>query len=279
MAIVIDVTPPQERGSAIAKVMIGFSAAVIAGVPVALELARVGSWRTPFYCLAGLSLLLWLATRIVLPPLRGHVGNSRRTTARELLARPAIRLACVLQANSQFAAFLVIPSFAAFFVLNLAYPREQLGMLYLIGGICAFGAVQACGRLTDRYGAKPATLLATLGFILGLTPMFGLHMLPATLAFVLFMAGNAARNISLMATVTQLPEPHERAGFMALQNIVQDCAIALSAWLASIVLSTTTAQLHNTGSLAFISTTAAISVVLVLHRLFKTPELSVQAGS
>lgn len=278
MAIVIDATPPQARGGAIAKVMIGFSAAVIAGVPLALELARFGNWQTPFLFLALLSLVLWLIAHFVLPPLRGHLGNPRRTSARALLARPAIRLACALQANSQFAAFLVIPSFAAFFVLNLAYPREQLGMLYLIGGLCAFAAVQIGGRLTDQYGAKPTTLVATLAFVLGLLPMLGLHILPVTLAFVLFMAGNAARNISLMATITQLPEPHERAGFMALQNMVQDGAITIAAWLASLVLSTSAGRLQNTEVLAVISAAAAVSVVLVLYRLLKAPEFVDETG-
>lgn len=274
MAIVIDATPPEKRGAAIAKVMMGLSAAIIAGVPAALELAHWGGWKTPFYTVASLSLILWLAAYAVLPPLRAHMGRAAPISIHTLLSRPLVRVACVLQASSQLAAFLIVPSFSAFFLFNLGYPRAELGSLYLVGGIFAFATVQVCGRLTDHYGPYQNALAATVSFIIGLAPLAGFvsnsSAVPLMLFFVLFMAGNAARNISLAATTSQIPAPHERAGFMALQNMVQDLAISFAAGLASLFLSTDS-QGHLLGmqTVVIMAATCAAAVVPVLVRLLQ----------
>ena len=239
MAVIIDITPPAKRGQAIGRVMIGFSIAAIAGVPLALELARWGQWTTPFYAVTGCAVMLWWATAWLLPPMGDHLLQQHpKVSLLALLKQPRIRQACGLQALSQFSAFLVIPSFAAFYVLNLGVPREQLGLLYLTGGIAALITLQGLGRLSDRWGSLPAMALASVGLIAGLLPLLGgTAWWPVWLPFVLFMASNAGRNVALGAATSQVPGPGERAGFMALQSMVQDLAIASAAMVSSFMLS------------------------------------------
>lgn len=236
MAMVIDMTAPAERGRALAKVMLGFSLAAVAGVPLALELSRLGGWQAPFVGLAAVAAVVWLCAAALLPAGRGHLGSSRRTrvrtSVRTLLARPAVRQACVVQALGQFSAFLLIPHFSAYYLLNLGFPRDRLGLLYVFGGLTALVAVQVLGRLADRAGPQRAVGIASFGMALGLVPFFvgsdaGGGLLVAS--FVLFMAGNAGRNVSVGAALSQVPAAHERAGFMALQGMVQDGAIAAAA--------------------------------------------------
>ncbi|NHZ64759.1 MFS transporter [Massilia genomosp. 1] len=237
MAIVIDMTAPEQRGKAMAKVMLGFSLAAIAGVPLGLELARMGGWQAPFYMVAALAALVLAAMAVLLPALEGHLNArekvSARVCARNLLARPTVRLAMLLQGASAFSAFLVIPHFSAYFLLNLGFPRAQLGMLYFAGGVVALLTVQLLGRLADRAGPVLAAALASAAFCAGLAPFFGLGAALPILFFVLFMAGNAGRNVTMAATVSQVPSPHERAGFMSLQSLVQDVAIGAAALVTS----------------------------------------------
>ncbi|UOD28193.1 MFS transporter [Massilia violaceinigra] len=233
MAIVIDMTPPEQRGKAMAKVMLGFSLAAIAGVPLGLELARRGGWQAPFYMVAALAALVLMAMAWLLPALAGHLNAREKVSARILLARPAVRLAMLLQGASAFSAFLVIPHFSAYFLLNLGFPRAQLGMLYFAGGVVALITVQLLGRLADRSGPVLAAALASTAFCAGLAPFFGLGAALPILFFVLFMAGNAGRNVTMAATVSQVPSPHERAGFMSLQSLVQDVAIGAAALVTS----------------------------------------------
>ncbi|MDP5008052.1 MAG: MFS transporter [Glaciimonas sp.] len=284
MAIIIDSTPPERRGHAISKVMLGFSMAMIFGVPMALELAQWGDWRTPFYVVAALAIMVWLLAAWRLPSLRQHLEQPRNqpskqtVTAGSLLAKPKVRAACLVQAFSQFSAFLVIPQFSAYLLLNLGFPREQLGLLYFAGGVTAMLTVQLLGRLVDRIGAFPAASIASLGFCLGLAPLFNLPLfnfsalpLAITLAFVIFMASNAGRNVTLAALNSQIPEPHERAGFMSLQNTVQDLAITLAALTSSLILSETVdGQLKGMNLIALLSiamTCAALGTVYYMTLL------------
>lgn len=235
MAMVIDMTAPAERGRAIAKVMLGFSLAVVAGVPLALELSRIGGWQAPFLALAIAACLAWLGAAWMLPS--GQRGAGRGATMRSLLRQAAVRNACLVQGLSQFSAFLLIPHFAAYFLLNLGFPRDELGLLYVAGGLTALLSVQLLGRLVDHAGPSIGVGIASVCMALGLLPFFAGGGALAVVAFVLFMAGNAGRNVSLGAALSQVPAPHERAGFMALQGMVQDVAIAAAALASGLMLS------------------------------------------
>ncbi|NHZ79805.1 MFS transporter [Massilia sp. CCM 8695] len=268
MAIVIDLTPPEQRGKAMAKVMLGFSLAAIAGVPLGLELARAGGWQAPFYMVAALAALVLVAMACLLPALEGHLNARAKVSARILLARPTVRLAILLQAGSAFSAFLVIPHFSAYFLLNMGFPRAQLGMLYFAGGVVALLSVQLLGRLADRTGPLLAAGLATSAFCAGLAPFFGLGAALPILFFVLFMAGNAGRNVTMAATVSQVPSPHERAGFMSLQSLVQDVAIGAAALVTSWQLGEAAdGRLTGMAPVAALAAVIAVSVAFGLARL------------
>lgn len=269
MAIVIDLTPPEQRGKAMAKVMLGFSLAAIAGVPLGLELARIGGWRAPFYMVAALAALVLVAMALLLPALEGHLNAREKVSARILLARPAVRLAMLLQGASAFSAFLVIPHFSAYFLLNLGFPRAQLGALYFAGGVVALITVQLLGRLADRAGPVLAAALASSAFCAGLAPFFGIGAALPILFFVLFMAGNAGRNVTMAATCSQVPSPHERAGFMSLQSLVQDVAIGAAALLTSWQLGEAA-----DGSLAGMAPVAALAGVIALGVAFGLARLA-----
>ncbi|NHZ34312.1 MFS transporter [Massilia rubra] len=268
MAIVIDMTAPEQRGKAMAKVMLGFSLAAIAGVPLGLELARMGGWQAPFYMVAALAALVLAAMAVLLPALEGHLNAREKVSARILLARPTVRLAMLLQGASAFSAFLVIPHFSAYFLLNLGFPRAQLGMLYFAGGVVALITVQLLGRLADRAGPVLAAALASTAFCAGLAPFFGAGATLPILFFVLFMAGNAGRNVTMAATVSQVPSPHERAGFMSLQSLVQDVAIGAAALVTSWQLGEAAdGRLTGMAPVAALAAVIAVGVAAGLARL------------
>ncbi|WKN24046.2 MFS transporter [Azotobacter vinelandii] len=267
MAILIDQTPPPQRGTAIAKVMTGFSIATIAGIPLALEVADHLGWQAPFVLVAVLVALVAFAVAHLLPPQTVHLRGPAGKPSLAMLSRPGVRLATLLQGLNQFSAFLVIPSFSAFYLLNLDYPRQQLGTLYLVGGLVALGAMQLAGRLGDRHGHWLPVGVASACFAVGLLPFFGLSALPLMLSFVLFMAGNAARTVCLAAAISHVPAPPERAGFMALQKMTQDFSVALAAGAAALVLGGGDGPLTHTGLLATLAIVGAGLVLWVLERL------------
>ncbi|WKB55524.1 MFS transporter [Eleftheria terrae] len=267
MALLADAVPPAERGRAMGRVMLGFPVAAIAGVPAALEAARWLGWQAPFLIVAALAVLLGSWAWRQLPRQPAHCLQPADSGAglAALLRQPAVRRACTMQALAQFCAFLLIPNFSTYFVLNLGVPRDQLGLLYLVGGVSALLAMRASGHLTDTRGALLPWGLATVATTLGTLPLLGWHAGPPVLMFALFMAGNAARNVALSATSSQVPGPAERGRYMALQSLVQDAAITAASLLCGVLLdSGPDGQLLGMPALAAVSIACALGLAPLL---------------
>jgi predicted MFS family arabinose efflux permease len=242
LAILADAVPAERRGRALGAVMGAFSAASVLGVPAGLELAHRGSWRTPFFAVAGLGLLVVLAVFSLMAPQRGHLAAGVHRPVprpmREFLADPRVRLSYLSTVAAFLGVFAVIPNLATFFQFNLGYPRGHLGMLYLCGGVVSFFAMRAGGAVVDRRGPLPAVwfgalILAALflgGFVPAHTPI------PVPLIFVGFMLGNSVRMVGLQTLTSKIPSPAERARFMSIQSAVQHMAAAVGAALSSAVL-------------------------------------------
>lgn len=240
LAIVADIVPPAQRGRAIGYVMGAFSAASVLGVPAALELSRAWGWRAPFFGIAALGLGVTGATYALLPRLRGHLEHARRRVPlREVVRDPLTLLALAIVGVVAFSAFLLIPSFSTYFQFNARYPRERLGVLYLVGGSVSFFAMRAVGRLVDRFGAASVMVVGTLGFaalvwvdvVLG-TPL----RLPAMAFFVLFMIFQPSRAVPANAVGTRVPPAAARAAYQSLQSSVQHLACAAGAILSARML-------------------------------------------
>ncbi|UUZ46870.1 hypothetical protein LP420_24360 [Massilia sp. B-10] len=101
-----------------------------------------------------------------------RAAKARGTSIGALLRQRLVRQACLVQGLSQFSAFLLVPHFAAYYLLNLDFPRDQLALLYLAGGVCALLAVQLLGRVVDRAGTSTALACASVAMGFGLLPFF-----------------------------------------------------------------------------------------------------------
>ena len=244
VAMIIDQIPPARRGRALGAVMGAFSAASILGVPAALELARLGSWQLPFVTVASTGLLVAIGAWFLLPPMMpshsGPVGTAKLKQFLSFFTRRAALWAYATTAAGMFAAFLIIPNISAFVQFNLRYPREHLGMLYLVGGAASFFAMRLAGRLTDRYGSTPVATGGTL--LLVITIYLGFYsanaLVPVLTIFVGFMVAMSIRNIATTTLTTRVPGNHERAGFMSINSAVQNVASALGAIVSSLLLET-----------------------------------------
>lgn len=240
-SIVADVVPPARRGQAMGAVMGAFAVASIFGVPAGLELARHGGWRLPFLAVAALGGALGTYAHAVLPPMIGHLGKWRSKSALgDLLdlVRADLVLSLVMTFLVMAAGFVIIPSISAYLLGNLHYPRERLGLLYLVGGAVSFVATRVVGWLVDRFGsARVGTfgcvfvaVIVYLGFV-NEPPV-----IPVMAVFVGFMLGMSFRNVAYNTLTTKVPNANERARFSSVQSAVQHLASALAAFAAAHML-------------------------------------------
>jgi len=258
LSIVSDLVPPERRGKAMGTVMAAFAVASVLGVPAGLELAHRGGWRLPFFAVGALGLGATLAAATLLPPLRGHLtvraadpvrgyrdasGATTHTppgaTARALLGRGTVRIAFAMSAASMMGTFALVPNITPFLLQNRGTPRDQLGTLYLFGGLCSFLALPVAGRLVDRFGgtrvATPATIFIAWVIYEGFVR--AQPWLPVSILFVVWMGAMGFRNVAMQTTTSKVPTAAERARFMSLQSAMQHGASSLGAMLSAAMLS------------------------------------------
>ncbi len=241
LSIVSDVVPPERRGRALGVVMGAFAIASILGVPAGLELARLGGWPLPFFAVAGLGVVALIAAAWLLPPMIGHLRSGPHASLFPwigFLRRPPMRLAILASASHMMAGFTVIPNLSAYVQFNGGYPRERLGLLYLIAGLVSLITMRVGGAAVDRRGATPVAWIGTWIFVAAVAALgFALGLVPVPVLFVGFMTGMTVRAIANGTIATRIPLPQERAGYLSVQSAAQHFACAIGAFLSARMLS------------------------------------------
>jgi predicted MFS family arabinose efflux permease len=241
LSIVADAVPAERRGKALGAVMGAFSVASVLGVPAGLELARRGTWRLPFFAVAGLGLLVAGAALFFMPPMTAHLGRAGAPVEARgppLLRSKAALLSLGASASSMLAGFAIIPNIAAHLQINLGFARDRLGGLYMVAGAVSFAVLRVAGRWVDRFGAPRVAAAGTAVFVMVLLGFFAYPppWLPVLAVLPAFMVGNSLRNVSTSTLSSRVPAPRERARFMSAQSAVQHLASAIGAGLSTQLL-------------------------------------------
>lgn len=251
LSIVADAVPATRRGQAMGAVMGAFSAASVLGVPLGLELARLISWRAPFYGVAGLGLFIVGGAIFLMPPMRDHLHkNQKHTTWRDLLhlvSTPQAQFSLLAMALSMMGFFALTPNISTYLQYNVGYPAESISFLYLLGGVCSFFSMRWCGRLVDKHGSPVVSVAGTVGLLAVVTLSFafdrivipGPILVIVPLCFIFFMITNSMRNVAANTLASKVPPPDERARYQSLQSFTQHLASSAGAFVSALLLSET----------------------------------------
>ncbi|MFA5121842.1 MFS transporter [Zavarzinia sp.] len=264
LSVIADLIPEERRGRALGAVMGAFAIAAVAGVPAGLELARLADWRLPFFAVGAAGLTVAVLARFTLPP--GHRVAAVRPSFRGYFRRPAYLLAFAGVGAANMQAFLIFPSTTAFLQFNLGFPRDDLGLLYMIGGGLSLVGMRLTGRIVDRLGTSRVNVVATIVLALLLFGAFVIMPPPAPMLvlFPCFMLAMSARNVATQTLMTKVPIASERAGFMSLSSACQHLTASAGAGISSLLLTTDTAgRLVGMPTLAFIAIFCAALVPVV----------------
>jgi predicted MFS family arabinose efflux permease len=243
LSIVADLVPPERRGRALGLVMGAFSVASVLGVPAGLELARVGGWQLPFFAVALLGLAITAMAMFMLPAMRSHLEAEAPAApgavpALSLMQEPAVRTSLLASGLVMLANFAIIPNLSAYIQFNGGYPRERLGLLYLVGGAASFFTLRLAGIAVDRFGAPVVALVGTAFYavVVLLTLGADVPLLPMLPLFVGFMVTGSLRMVPMQTLASRVPMPRARARFMSIQSAVQHIASATGAASSTLFL-------------------------------------------
>lgn len=267
MAIAIDMSK-ENRAQAMAQMSLGFSLAAILGVPLGLFLASTSNWQTIYAVEASMALALAILCwwRLPATPKINLASQpSSALTLKHIWHKPLLRNGFTLLAVSLFAAFLIIPHLAAILQFNFNIPFESLGVFYAIGGITTMVLTLLTGKLHQYLSARQLLILSSILSIFCLWAGFVFYWLAPLVIFAGFMSLNGSRNVIIQTHLSHLPEPHQRAGFMALMTTFRNIITALAAFLSShILISNEQAPLENITMLISIGTVFIILTPILL---------------
>lgn len=271
ISCVADNIHPSRRGRALGIVMGSFSMASIFGVPLGLELALIGGWRIPFFVVAGLGLLIVGGVITLLPAQRAHLV--REGIAHLKSSNPFLNMINVLRYPgaigglsialfTMLSMFMIVPNIATYVQHNLGFPRNQMSLLYLIGGGLSFFSVIIAGRFVDRFGSTPVTTVTTLCmaaviYLCFINPNF--IALPVLALFPMFMLFSSARMVGNGTVLSKITAPRDRASYMSIVSAVQHLAGACGAFFSSMLLKN-----DDQGAFIYMDIIAMISIVLSL---------------
>jgi predicted MFS family arabinose efflux permease len=277
MAIVSDVIPVQRRGAATGTIMTAFSLAAIVGVPAGVMLGARFTWAAPFFLLAALSVMIWLAGSLLVPSLAEHLKQRQPPLAEvlpelwRLLSNPRHLNAFALTFMMMIAHMLVIPFIAPVLVANYGIAPQQLSWLYMAGGSATFFTSRLVGRLADRFGTQRVFRIATL---LSFLPVLFVTHLPdmpfyaLVLFFLVFMVLMSGRMVPMQALLTTVPEPSRRGAFLSANSALQAVGTGSGAWIGGLMLGDSpTGQIIGYGTVGWVAVAIALVGVFWVSRV------------
>ncbi len=242
MAILADVFPTERRGRATGTLMLAFSVASVAGVPLGIALGTRFGWQTPFFALTALGLPLVALAAWSLPPRAAPLEAPRRhplASLLETLTVSAHQRAFALIAMLMVAAFAVIPFISTSLVANGGMTQAQLPVVFISGGLLTLLSTPLTGRLVDRFGA--ATVLRgvvplSAAMLLVVTHLPAVGIAAAATVLAVLMATNSSRMVTAISLITSSIEPRRRGSFMSVNSSVQHVASGLGTTLAGLIV-------------------------------------------
>lgn len=239
IAIVSDAIAYERRAWGVGIVMSAFSMASAFGLPVGLYFAFNYGWNWPFIALGLLSLINAVAVYFTLPPVRKHldVAGPKASAWHFITNIPKNKnqwMALTYTMLLMFGHFAVIPFITPYLVENVGFERDQITLVYLVGGISTIISNPRVGKLADKYGKHKVFYVMAFASIIPILALTNLPSVPVWLALIvtgLFFILAGGRNVPSTAIVSEVIKPQNRGSFMSLNSSVQN----LTAGLASIV--------------------------------------------
>jgi len=245
-SIISDLFVYERRGMAVGAVMTAFAIAMIVGVPVSLYLTNLFhfNWHVPFLLVGGVALVLIPFIIKILPPLNDHVCKRKENQSRfdaliKVFKNPTQGVALLFTFVMMIGHFLIIPFINPYMEFNKGYNKEQIPMIYAVGGVASFLAAIVLGKKSDNMGKFK---IFTVSVILSSVMVIGITNLPilpfsvVLLFFALWFVFATGRAVTSQAMVTNVVDKEQQGSFMVLNSSMQQAGTFFASLIAGFVV-------------------------------------------
>ncbi|MFI6179968.1 MFS transporter [Nonomuraea sp. NPDC051191] len=259
---------PDKAGRAVAVVFAGNSAALTAGVPLGTLLGQAAGWRTGFAVLSGLSVLLMVAARSLLP---GRSASPAPSGLREALRLPSVRIVTAATALVMLGQFTLHTYLVPYLGDADQSGTATTAALFVFGAAGILG-VWAAGLLADRGAGR--YLLVTLALHATAVAVLPVTGGAVTIAAIAVWGLAYAALPTLLQTLALKTAPHAVPAASTLFIIAFNVGIT-----AGSALGGQTLRHLGPGPLPVAAVlpvlAAAVTVAVGLRRARRTPHLAV----
>ena len=226
-----DEVPYEERARVMGRVVSGWAAAIVFGVPIGALVGQVSGWREALALMAVLALAGALASARLVPAAPRPEGRPARVGVVRALAIPTVGVLLAVNLLDMFAFYGVYTYLGSFVREELDVRSGVAGALILLYGV-GVAVVSLNGSLLDRVG-KERALLAFLIFVavvVAVVPLLG--GVPALLGLGLLALGLAQGGfLTCMTTIATNASEEARGTVVALMSCTTYVGVTLGAAL------------------------------------------------
>lgn len=275
LTIVGDIIPFERRGSAMGKIMAGFSAAAALGVPFGIYFGTNYSWHIPFVATAVMSLIILLLMHYNIPNLDKHLNLEKKTNTwdslKKIITSKNKMLGLLFMTFLILGQFTVIPFLSPYMVANVGFKEQDLLYIYLLGGIFTVITSPLIGKLSDKKGN---VFVFTIFLLCSLVPTLWItHLSVTSIPFVLiitsmFFIFAGGRMIPGMAIVTATAEPELRGIYMSVRSSIQQLASGLAASLAgAIMIENADKTYGNYSIVGYVAAACSLTTIFIARKI------------
>lgn len=232
-ALVAEVVPYERRASAMGIFTAGMFLAFPLGLPLAVELARAGSWRGIFAVQTAVALAGIAFAARSLPAVR---PRHRWVDPRNVIVQPSV-VPALLAVMLHVGSFLTTVQLSTRWLHETALvPRDRQMWLWVVLGFAAAVGSFGFSPLADRIGKRTFVLSASVALTAAFLLLARVESFAALLAVGLFLAVAAsARTGPLQALTSGLVPGWQLGTLMGLRAFVMQLGVAGFAQLAPFV--------------------------------------------
>ncbi|MET8311352.1 MFS transporter [Micromonospora sp. NPDC005173] len=227
--------PPDRKGRAVGRVIVGLTVANIVGVPFVTLTGQVFGWRASYALVAGIGVVTILAVRQWVPPVAAAHGAS---ITRELGAFRRVHVwIALLTGTVGFGGLFAVYSYVAPTLTDVAgMPTRAVPWVLAVFGLGMTVGALLGGRLADR-----SALGTLIGSLVAMTAVLALYALtassPIAAVLLIFAIGLVAQVLGAGLTIRLMEASPDAPALAASSNhSALNLANAIGAWLGGVVI-------------------------------------------
>jgi len=240
LSIVSDLYKFEERGTAMGILSSAFAAASALGIPFGLYLAAIGSWQVPFLVIGVLAIFITLLIFVKFPAKTAHlsmVSKDRNVfkVINDIIGDKNQVAALIAGFVLVLGHFLIIPFISPYLIKNVGLTQMEISYQFFFGGVVSVFTSPFVGRMVDKYGFFRIFVIMLFFSFIPTILITNMSVAPVSYAIfitTLFFIGGVGRMVPANTIITASAPTSNRASFMSSKSMLQQLAIAMSAFLS-----------------------------------------------